>query len=69
MGALADALEMAYKKMPDAQEYAWVTIDPDTFDIRVLAQDLDEDGEPVGAVPRRHARPTSAASRPRPPAR
>ncbi len=48
MGALADAMEMAYMKMPDHREYAWVTIDPDTFDIRVLSQDLDEDGEPVG---------------------
>ncbi len=46
--ALADALESAYKRMPDAHEYAWVTIDPDTFDIRVLAQDLDEEGEPTG---------------------
>ncbi|MBI2710499.1 MAG: transcription termination/antitermination protein NusA [Actinobacteria bacterium] len=48
MGALADALESAYKRMPGAKEYAWVTIDPDTFDIRVTAQDLDEDGEPYG---------------------
>ncbi|WP_229023145.1 transcription termination factor NusA [Actinomarinicola tropica] len=47
-GALADALESAYKRMPDAHEYAWVTIDPDTFEIRVLAQELDEEGEPTG---------------------
>ncbi len=47
-GALADALESAYKRMPEAHEYAWVTIDPDTFEIRVLAQELDEEGEPVG---------------------
>lgn len=46
--ALADALESAYKRMPGAYEYSWVTIDPDTMDIRVLAQDLNEDGEPVG---------------------
>jgi len=46
--ALADALETAYKKMPDAHEYAWVTIDPDTMEFRVIAQELDEDGEPVG---------------------
>jgi len=46
--ALADALESAYKRMPDAQEYAWVTIDPDTMEFRVFAQDLDEEGEPVG---------------------
>jgi N utilization substance protein A len=47
-GALADALETAYKRMPDAHEYAWVTIDPITGEIRVIAQELDEDGEPVG---------------------
>ena len=28
---LADALESAYKKMPDAHEYAWVTIDPVSY--------------------------------------
>lgn len=47
-GALADALESAYKRMPEAHEYAWVTIDPDTFEIRVLAQELNEEGEPIG---------------------
>ncbi|MCP3857256.1 MAG: transcription termination/antitermination protein NusA [Actinomycetia bacterium] len=47
-GALADALESAYKRMPDANEYAWVTIDPESFEIRVFAQELDEDGEPEG---------------------
>ena len=46
--ALADALESAYKRMPEAYEYAWVTIDPESMDIRVLAQELDEDGEPYG---------------------
>ena len=46
--ALADALESAYKRMPGAHEYAWVTIDPDSMEIRVLAQELDEDGEPTG---------------------
>ncbi len=46
--ALADALETAYKRTPGAHEYSWVTIDPDTMEIRVLAQDLDEEGEPVG---------------------
>jgi transcription termination/antitermination protein NusA len=45
---LANALESAYKRMPDAHEYAWVTIDPATFDIRVFAQELDEEGEPYG---------------------
>ena len=48
MAALADALESAYKRMPGAYEYAWVTIDPGTFDIRVFAQELDEEGMPVG---------------------
>ena len=46
--ALADALESAYKRMPDAYEYSWVTIDPETMDIRVMAQELDEEGEVVG---------------------
>jgi transcription termination/antitermination protein NusA len=48
MAALADALESAYKRMPGAHEYAWVTIDPSDFDIRVYAQEIDEDGEPYG---------------------
>ena len=56
LGALADALESAYKRMPGAYEYAWVTIDPDTFDIRVIAQELDEDGEPERRRARRHPR-------------
>ena len=47
-GILANALESAYKRMPGSFEYAWVTIDPSTFEIRVYAQELDEDGEPVG---------------------
>ncbi len=47
-GALADALETAYKRTPGAHEFSWVTIDPDSMDIRVFAQDLDEEGEPVG---------------------
>jgi N utilization substance protein A len=48
LSALADALESAYKRMPGAHEYAWVTIDSAVFDIRVYAQDIDEDGEPTG---------------------
>ena len=47
-GIIANGLESAYKRMPDAYEYSWVTIDPATFDIRVFAQELDEEGEPVG---------------------
>jgi len=46
--ALADALESAYKRMPDAYEYSWVTIDPETMDIRVMAQELSEEGEVIG---------------------
>ena len=34
----------AYKRMPDAAEEAVVTIDPDTGEIRVYGQELDEDG-------------------------
>ena len=48
MGALADALESAYKRLPDAYEYAWATIDPVTGEMRVTAQELDEDGNPYG---------------------
>jgi len=47
-GIMANALESAYKRMPDSFEYSWVTIDPATFNIRVFAQELDEDGEPIG---------------------
>jgi len=46
--ALADALETAYKRIPGAHEFSWVTIDPDSMEIRVFAQDLDEEGEPDG---------------------
>jgi N utilization substance protein A len=46
--ALADALESAYKRRSDAWEYSWVTIDPDTMEFRVFAQELDEYGEPFG---------------------
>ena len=48
-GIMANAMEAAYKKTHDSYEYAWVTIDPTSFDIRVYAQQLDEDGEPYGA--------------------
>ena len=46
--ALAEALEAAYKKMPDSHEFAWVNIDTETGEIRVFAQELDEEGEPIG---------------------
>ncbi|MCU1499805.1 MAG: Transcription termination/antitermination protein NusA [Acidimicrobiales bacterium] len=48
MGALADALESAYKRLPGAYEYAWATIDPVSGEMRVTAQELNEDGEPFG---------------------
>ena len=48
LAALADALESAYKRMPNSEEYAWVTINPETADIEVFAQKLDDDGEPIG---------------------
>jgi N utilization substance protein A len=47
LDALANALVAAYKRMPDAAEEAVVTIDPETGDIRVYGQELDEDGNVV----------------------
>lgn len=44
LDALANALVSAYKRSPGAAEEARVTIDPETGDIFVYAQDLDEDG-------------------------
>ena len=45
--ALANALVTAYKRMPDSAEEALVEIDVETGDIRVIAQELDEDGNVV----------------------
>jgi N utilization substance protein A len=47
LDALANALVAAYKRMPGAAEEAVVTIDPDSGDIRVYGQELDEDGNVV----------------------
>jgi N utilization substance protein A len=44
LDALANALVSAYKRTPGAAEEARVTIDPDTGEISVYGQDLDEDG-------------------------
>jgi len=44
LDALANALVAAYKRLPTAAEEAVVTIDPDTGEIRVYGQELDEDG-------------------------
>src|SRR6202171_4715015 len=43
--ALANALVTAYKRMPEAAEEALVEIDVETGEIRVIAQELDEDGD------------------------
>ena len=48
LASLAEALESAYKRMPEAHEFSWVTIDPDSMEFRVFAQDIDENGEPTG---------------------
>ena len=66
-GALADAFESAYKRLPDAQEYAWVIIDPDTGEIRVIAQELDEDGVADRRRVRRHPAARGSAASPRRP--
>ena len=47
LDALANALVAAYKRLPNAAEEAVVTIDPDTGDIRVYGQELDEDGNVI----------------------
>jgi N utilization substance protein A len=44
LDALANALVAAYKRTPEAAEEAVVTIDPDSGEIKVYGQDLDEDG-------------------------
>ena len=44
LDALANALVSAYKRSPGAAEEARVTIDPDSGEIIVYAQELDEDG-------------------------
>jgi len=47
LDALANALVAAYKRIPDAAEEAVVTIDPETGEIKVYGQELDEDGNVV----------------------
>jgi transcription termination/antitermination protein NusA len=44
LDALANALVAAYKRTPTAAEEAVVTIDPESGEIRVYGQELDEDG-------------------------
>ena len=45
---LAEALEAAYKKQNDDYEFVWVNIDTETGEMRVFAQELDEDNLPTG---------------------
>jgi len=47
LDALANALVSAYKRSPGAAEEARVTIDPESGDIVVYAQELDEEGNVV----------------------
>ncbi len=47
LDALANALVTAYKRQPNSAEEAVVSIDPDTGEIWVYAQELDEDGNVV----------------------
>ena len=47
LDALANALVAAYKRLDTAAEEAVVTIDPDTGEIKVYGQELDEDGNVV----------------------
>jgi len=47
LDALANALVAAYKRRPDAAEEAVVTIDPESGEIRVYGQELDEDGNVI----------------------
>ena len=47
LDALANALVAAYKRLDTAAEEAVVTIDPDTGDIKVYGQELDEDGNVI----------------------
>src|SRR3970040_1250629 len=47
LDAFANALVAAYKRSPGAAEEARVTIDPDSGQVTVYAQVLDEDGNVV----------------------
>ncbi len=41
---LADALALAYKRRPGAAEEVVVEVNPDTFEFKFMAYDVDEDG-------------------------
>jgi N utilization substance protein A len=48
LGVFADAMQSAYEKLPGAVRDAWVVVNPDTLEFRVMAQDTDEDYNPIG---------------------
>ncbi|PZS19047.1 MAG: transcription termination/antitermination protein NusA [Acidimicrobiales bacterium] len=47
LAAVANALVVAYKRLPDAAEEAVVTVDPDSGEILVYGQELDADGNVI----------------------
>ncbi len=47
LDAFANALVAAYKRSPGAAEEARVTIDPESGEVKVYAQELDEDGNVI----------------------
>src|SRR5690554_4004142 len=47
LDAFANALVAAYKRSPGAAEEARVTIDPESGDIRIYAQEVDEEGNVI----------------------
>ena len=49
LDAFANALVAAYKRSPGAAEEARVTIDPESGEVTVYAQELDEDGNVIDA--------------------
>ena len=61
LDAFANALVAAYKRSPGAAEEARVTIDPDSGEVIVYAQELDEDGN---VVPRMGGHPRGGGLRP-----
>jgi N utilization substance protein A len=48
LAVFADAMQSAYERMPGAVRDAWVVVDPDTLEYKVMAQDTDEDYLPIG---------------------
>lgn len=48
LSVLADAIDAAYQKQPGAEPYAWTEIDPESGEISIWAQEIDDDLEPIG---------------------